>query len=103
MRNAPVLLPLLMLGMAACAPGGSAPTRVSVINTPQGTSIGDRTGYMSQADSTGSIVVPGDASTEAQPKFQPPNSPLTDVTPMTTADNSPDIDNQRLADSWPRQ
>jgi hypothetical protein len=97
MRYAAVLLPLVMLGTAGCAPGGSGPTRVSVIYTPQRTSVADRAGFMSQADSSGSIVLPGDASTEAQPKFQPQNPP------MTTADNSPNTDNQRLADSWPRQ
>jgi len=103
MRYAPILVPLLMLGIAACAPGGPGPTRVSGIYMPQRTSIADRVGFMSQADSSGSIVLPGDATTEEQSKFQPQNPPSTNVTPMTTADNSPDTDNQRLAESWPRQ
>jgi hypothetical protein len=58
---------------------------------------------MSQADSSGLVVLPGDATTEAQLKFQPQDPPSTNVTPRTTADNSPDTDNQRLAESWPRQ
>jgi hypothetical protein len=58
---------------------------------------------MTQAASSGSIVLPGDASTEARTKFQPRDPPPTNVSPMTSADNSPDAENQRLADAWPRQ
>jgi hypothetical protein len=58
---------------------------------------------MTQAASSDLIALPGDTLTEAQSRFQPEDPPSTNVTPETTADNSPDTQNQRLAASWPRQ
>ena len=78
MRYSLLLLPMAVLGVSGCiSVGAPAPQRIAATSTTP-----EQAGYMTQADSAGLIVLPGDTTTEVQLRFLSTNSP------MTTADNA---------------
>jgi hypothetical protein len=63
MRYSLLLLPMAALGLAGCVSNGAPATqRVSYITHEQ-------PDYMTQGDSAGLIILPGDTTTEAQLRF----------------------------------